>query len=198
MITSYVGESSRTGHRRGANHANDLVGRREGKPLWDHSVDKHGGKLELEDFKMKVLRKYKTPLQRQIGEALEIERKAWSNDILLNSKGEWNGTRVPRLRLQSEEGTIGIDDQEDEEIERDERDRIRIVRRTWMKSKQEKRNSDRDNSEVSEATSPSPRESKRRKLQEKEKEDRQQSLTGKDDNIEFILDNGETREDEDG
>ena len=71
-ITSYVGESSRTGHRRGANHVQDLLKKREGKPLWVHSYEEHNGILMVEDDKMKVLRRYRTPLQRQIGEALEI------------------------------------------------------------------------------------------------------------------------------
>ena len=103
LVSSYVGESTRTGHRRGDNHVKDLLNKREGKPLWEHSKEFHEGKLKEEDFKMVVTRRFKTPLQRQIGEALEIERKRWKNDLLLNSKSEWNGTKMPRLRLASVE-----------------------------------------------------------------------------------------------
>ena len=49
---------------------------------------------------MKVLKTYKSPLQRQIGEALLIEKKGLVNDILMNSKGEWNGTQTPRVRFE--------------------------------------------------------------------------------------------------
>ena len=52
---------------------------------------------------MKVLKKYKTPLERQIGEALEIERRSWTADCLLNKKEEYNGTKIPKLRLESVE-----------------------------------------------------------------------------------------------
>ena len=68
---------------------------------------------------MKVLKKFKTPLERQIGEALEIERRSWSADLLLNKKGEWNGTRIPRLRLESVEEEKEIsNDKVDEEANR--------------------------------------------------------------------------------
>ena len=71
-MTTYIGESSRTGHARGNNHLKDLLKRREGKPLWVHSEEEHRGELKPEHYKMKLVRKYRTPLQRQIGEALEI------------------------------------------------------------------------------------------------------------------------------
>ena len=45
-ITSYIGESSRTGHARGSNHIQDLLKKREGKPLWTHSTEEHGGVLQ--------------------------------------------------------------------------------------------------------------------------------------------------------
>ena len=40
-------------------------------------------------------------MQRQIGEALLIEKRSLTGDTVLNKKEEWNGTRVPRLRLES-------------------------------------------------------------------------------------------------
>ena len=96
--TIYVGESARTGQCRGEDHLSDLRSKRQGKPLWTHSEEDHDGKLQNGDFKMKVVKKYCTPLQRQIGEALLIEKRSWTCDTVLNKKGEWNGTRVPRLR----------------------------------------------------------------------------------------------------
>ena len=81
--------------------------------------------------------------------------RSGSNDILLNSKGEWNGTRVPRLRLESEEKNIEQKDLEEEEIQTEERDRIKKIRSTWKKSTQNKRkcvtsgNEDDEYSEIS-------------------------------------------------
>ena len=81
----YVGESARTGERRGGNH----------------SREEHGEELQPVDWKMKVLRRYKTPVQRQIAEALRIEKKSITAEELLNKKGEWNGMKLPRMRLES-------------------------------------------------------------------------------------------------
>ena len=52
----------KTGHRRGDNHIKDLLNKREGKPLWEHSREFHEGKLKEEDYKMIVTRRFKTPL----------------------------------------------------------------------------------------------------------------------------------------
>ena len=122
MISSYMGESARTGHRRGSNHIQDLLNKKEGKPLWEHSREVHEGELKESDYKMVVTRRYKTPLQRQIGEALEIERRRWKNDHLLNSKSEWNGNKIPRLRLASVEEEIDNAENESdkEEVESEE------------------------------------------------------------------------------
>ena len=58
---------------------------------------------------MKVVRSHMTPLARQIHESVEIE---WSQaKIILNSKGEWNGSRIPRVRVEVGEKL------EDEEFE---------------------------------------------------------------------------------
>ena len=91
--TCDVGESARTGHKHGEDHLEDLEGKREGKPLWNHSREEHAGQLTGVDFKMKVLRSYKTPLQRQIGEALAIEKYSITSDILLNSRGSGMGPK---------------------------------------------------------------------------------------------------------
>ena len=72
----YVGESARTGERRGCEHLRDLRNKKDGKPLWDHSKEHHEGKVLDVDFKMKVLRKFKIPLEMQI----EIEGRGWSSN----------------------------------------------------------------------------------------------------------------------
>ena len=69
----------------------------------------HDTKTEETNFKMKVLRSFRTPLERQIGESLEIERRGWTADILLNRKEEYNRIRMPRERVES------VDDKENED-----------------------------------------------------------------------------------
>ena len=59
-------------------------------------------------FTMRADRQHKTPLTRQVEEAVSIEvRKV---DYLLNSKSEFHGSRIPRIRIEVdnkiiEEGT---------------------------------------------------------------------------------------------
>ena len=47
---------------------------------------------------MTLVKKHQTALQRQIHEALNIEGSR--ADIVLNKKCEWNGSRIPRLRVE--------------------------------------------------------------------------------------------------
>ena len=141
-ITSYVGETSRTGHARGDNHVQDLLHRREGKPLWEHSQEEHGGLLQTEDWKMVVIKRYRTALQRQIGEALEIERKGITNDLLLNSKSQLNRVRIPRLRVES---VSGEDNEEEDKNDFEESDKVRrkLLRQNWQKTEKKlKKNQD--------------------------------------------------------
>ena len=88
---------------------------------------------------MKVLKKYKTPLERQIGEALEIERRSWTADCLLNKKEEYNGTKIPRLRLESVEimEEVKLDHVDDDKKNHiDSRNRMRS---NWPKQPAQKR-----------------------------------------------------------
>ena len=47
---------------------------------------------------MKVIEKHKSPLTRQVHEGVEIETNG--ADIILNSKSEWNGSRLPRIVIE--------------------------------------------------------------------------------------------------
>ena len=93
VTSEYVGESSRTAFLRGAEHLADLASRSEKSPLWKHCTEEHAG-VEVQ-FRMRVVRKHRTPLTRQIQESVEIENSA--ANILMNSKGEYNGSRIPRI-----------------------------------------------------------------------------------------------------
>ena len=69
-----------------------------GKPLWEHAREDHEGEMRREWFKMTMVKKHQTALQRQIREALAIEGSG--ADVILNKKCEWNGSRIPRLRVE--------------------------------------------------------------------------------------------------
>ena len=96
----YTGESSRTTYLRGREHMDGLQKRKEDNALWKHCVQEHGGR-EVQ-FRMKMMRSHLTPLTRQIQEGVEIENS--KADIIMNSKGEWNGSRIPRISRRKKQG----------------------------------------------------------------------------------------------
>ena len=92
----YTGESSRTPYLRGREHLEGLARKCEKNPLWKHCAQFHEGRKAK--FRMKVLRSHRAPLSRQIQEGVEIENS--TAKIIMNSKGEWNGSRIPRVVIE--------------------------------------------------------------------------------------------------
>ena len=70
----------------------------EKAPLWRHVKVFHAGVKNPEWFDMKVQKTHRTPLCRQIAEGVEIN--LCQADVILNSKGEWNGSRLPRMLVE--------------------------------------------------------------------------------------------------
>ena len=96
VTANYYGESSRTPYLRGREHLQGQLKANEDNPLAKHDMVHHGGVLG--PYSMKVIRKHKAPLARQLHESTEIEMSTAS--IIMNSKGEYNGARVPRITLE--------------------------------------------------------------------------------------------------
>ena len=94
----YWGETSKTGYKRGTEHVDGLKREVEKAPLWRHSRVFHNGVKRIEWYRMKVEKVHRTPLVRQISEGVEISR--CDADIVMNSKGEWNGSRLPRMVIE--------------------------------------------------------------------------------------------------
>ena len=63
-----------------------------------HSRVHHSGvDKRMVHYRMEVLRKYKSPLDRQIGEALFIARS--SANVRMNSGAEWRFNALPRASV---------------------------------------------------------------------------------------------------
>ena len=76
--------------------------------LWKHLEGAHRGENKgNEIFSMKVERGFRKALARQISEGVAIEM---SEGELLNSKSEWNNSRIPRIII--EEGERQTEDTE--------------------------------------------------------------------------------------
>ena len=84
----------------------------ESAPLWRHSKTFHEGSKEISWYQMKVIRSHRTPLVRQVDEGVEIAM--CEATIVMNSKGEWNGSKLPRMvvergdKVELEEGDINV------------------------------------------------------------------------------------------
>ena len=93
---TYKGESADNGFTRGKKHLMDLKGKQDNTPLWRHCKDEHGGQTQT--FTMKITRTFRNDaMLRQITEAVQIENT--DKESLMNSRSEWNMTRIPRATI---------------------------------------------------------------------------------------------------
>ena len=81
----YEGETGRNGFTRGLEHLAALRLQDEENAMWKHCLVEHDGREA--EFEMKILRTFKSCLDRQVNEAVQIIiSKA---DIVMNSKSEF-------------------------------------------------------------------------------------------------------------
>ena len=93
----YRGESGGNGFTRGLKHLDDLRARNvKNSPLWRHCRDVHNG--EMQRFKMRITGTFRNDaMLRQITEAVQID--SVEPGRLMNTRTEWNITRVPRAAI---------------------------------------------------------------------------------------------------
>ena len=97
-IREYKGESTFNGYKRGKEQIAGLRGRTEKSGLWKHCQTDHAGVMQT--FSMKVTGTFKDDsMLRQITEAVQIENT--DQNALINTRAEWNMTRVPRMNIQA-------------------------------------------------------------------------------------------------
>ena len=94
----YVGESSRSGYKRGKEHVDDCMKKKDDSHMWKHMEIDHGG-VEKPDFSFKVVKTFRSSLVCQVSEAVRVE----SRGEVLNSKGIYNRCSLPRLTVQQNE-----------------------------------------------------------------------------------------------
>ena len=93
VSTLYEGETARNAYTRGLEHADAIRLKDEENALWKHCLMKHGG-VEAE-FSMEVTGVHRTPLVRQVNEAVRIV--IMNADCVMNSKSEWH--QAPLVRI---------------------------------------------------------------------------------------------------
>ena len=97
----YIGETSRSIFERSREHWEGARKWEDKNHMVQHQKIEHGGEQEPV-FAMKVIRFYKTALARQVAEAVRIRRRGGEGAIL-NSRGEFNRSHIPRLKIEETE-----------------------------------------------------------------------------------------------
>ena len=92
----YVGETSRCLYERGKEHWRGFENKSEDSHIYKHHQIHHGGEGSP-SFHLRAIGYMRTALSRQIAEAVRIQH--WGEDIVLNSKTEFNRCRIGRLTL---------------------------------------------------------------------------------------------------
>ena len=92
----YIGESARSSYERGAEHSNDYLSEVADSHMFNHYIEDHNSEGSRPKFSMKVLKCHKTPLYRQVHEAILIAK---NEPITLNTKNEYNRCLLPRLSV---------------------------------------------------------------------------------------------------
>ena len=135
----YVGEASKTIQERGLKHWTLAKGKnKEGSHIYKHQELHHGGAPPK--FILRTISFHKTALSRQTTEAVRIRRRGGAGNIL-NSKGEFNRSHIPRLMVEDEENR-----KTREQIEREHnsklQDKIEEQFGLWEQERTDRRSTD--------------------------------------------------------
>ena len=99
-------ENSRSLYERTREHKADRISRKEESHQVKHSLLDRWDLPKPPKFKFRLVRSFADPMSRQLSEAVRIELRG--SDIL-NSKAEYNSSRVPRLKVDMEGWKISQD-----------------------------------------------------------------------------------------
>ena len=114
-VSSYIGETGKSGYERGVNHQDDYKRLQLDSHILKHQVLQHreGEKVE---FTMKIVKKFQSAFKRQVYEAVHIEMEEGKGRELLNSKGGFNRCTLPRLTIKMGDKEARQGDLEEKEM----------------------------------------------------------------------------------
>ena len=97
-VFRYIGETSRSAWERAEEHWKDLEFKRPKSHMLRHVVEHHQGvEPEKIDFRIQILSSHRSAFERQIREAVLIER--YDGQYSMNSKLEYSRTVIPKIKL---------------------------------------------------------------------------------------------------
>ena len=120
ILIVYIGETSRSGRERVLEHLWLFKHKKESCPehctkrhkcsssssvLWEHSRDKHGGQLKVEDWEVTLTSSHRGALSRQVTEACRISNEGIGN--LLNRKNEYGANNMTEMAVVKGDFMVG-------------------------------------------------------------------------------------------
>ena len=98
QIPRYIGETSRSGYERGFEHLDMLTTLSSKSVMLRHMLSAHENK-DMSEIKwgMFITGYKRSAFDRQVEEAVSIEREFKNNVNVLNSKSEWQNSALPKL-----------------------------------------------------------------------------------------------------
>ena len=94
----YVGESARSLFERSCEHWQATSQKKEESHMHQHMVEEHSKEMDKPEFRFKVVKTFKSALDRQVAEAIRIEMRG----NVLNRRGEFNRCSLTRLGIDYE------------------------------------------------------------------------------------------------
>ena len=92
----YTGQTHHNGYTRGERHMQEYKQKHAKSALWKHCANVHNG--DQRAFTMSIVDRCRNdPTKRQILESVRMQRIP--EEIQMNSRSEWNTTRIPRIRI---------------------------------------------------------------------------------------------------
>ena len=93
----YIGETSKNAFTRGQQHTQQLQNKDKQSVLNRHLQLDHLEETEMPQFKMTVIKSHRSALDRQITEAVKINRT--QRNKLMNNKTEWGHNKIVRMGM---------------------------------------------------------------------------------------------------
>ena len=136
-IHTYTGETSRSAWERGEEHWKDLKYRRPKSHMMRHMVEYHPEKTPDEaDFRMQIISSHNSAFERQIREAVLIERH--DGPFSMNSELEYSRTVIPKMKVKLGEKA----EEESPRVKREKEmvEKIKEIQSEYNKKKRLKKN----------------------------------------------------------
>ena len=129
-LYTYIGETARSAKERGEEHVKDLEFHREKSHMLKHIVT-HQPDCDPStiDFRMEIVSSHKSAFERQIREAVLIDRNL--GKFSMNSKIEYSRTIIPSIKVKM--GNTTEEEDQDIKCEKSAVEKIRILRKSHRK-----------------------------------------------------------------